>query len=265
MAGPMSMRLPHRVEYARDLLWVLVLKELRVRYKRTVLGYSWSLLQPLAFATVYYLVFKQFLRVPTGDVPYTVFLICGLFSWQWFANGVNASTYALVSNAPLITKVKFPRVYAVLSGCMNDLTHFLLSMPVVLLVVLGLGQSAHVSWLWQFPLILLIQLVLVVGLSLLCATLTLFLRDLERLVSIGVLMLFHLTPVVYPESLIPARFQWVLYANPMGAMTVNWREMLLHGRLDPAMLGVSSLMAVVALAVGVAVFTKLQPRFAEVV
>ena len=261
----MPIRLPRRVEYARDLLWVLVLKELRVRYKRTVLGYAWSLLQPLAFAGVYYLVFKQFLRIPTGDIDYTVFLICGLFSWQWFANGVTSSTYALVSNGPLITKVKFPRVYAVLSGFMNDVVHFLLSLPVVFLVVLGFGHTPHWSWLWLLPAMLLVQGGLVLGLSLLFATSTLFLRDLERLVTIGVLMLFHLTPVVYPESMIPEGFRWILYANPMGAMTVNWREVFLYGRVDPAMLGVSLGASALALTVGAAVFYKLQARFAEVV
>ena len=191
-----------RLDYAFDLLLVLVLKELRVRYKRTVLGYAWSVLQPLAFAVVYYVVFKQFIRLDTGDVDYPLFLVCGLFSWQWFANGLSAASMALIGNASLITKVNFPRVYAVLSGFMNDLVHFLLTVPVILLFLFGSGRGGHWSWLWLLPLLLVIQGALMLGLSLLVATGNLYLRDLERLIGIGLLMLFHLTPVVYPETLI---------------------------------------------------------------
>lgn len=261
----MALTLPRRLEYARDLLAVLVLKELRVRYKRTVLGYAWSLLQPLAFAAVYYLVFKQFIKIETPGVDYTLFLVCGLFAWQWFSNGVCSSTMSLIGNGPLITKVSFPRVYAVLSGFMNDLVHYLLAAPVILGFVLAYGYRPHLSWLWLLPALLIIQGVLVLGLSLLLATLNLFLRDLERLVTIGVVMLFHLTPVVYPESLIPERLQWIVKVNPMGSLTVNWRDALLHGQVDPAMLGISAGVALVALLIGVAVFGKLQGRFAEVV
>jgi len=254
-----------RGEYARDLMAVLVLKELRVRYKRTVLGYAWSLLQPLAFAAVYYLVFKQFIKIETGDLDYTLFLICGLFAWQWFSNGVVASTVALISNGPLITKVSFPRVYAVLSGVLNDLVHFLLASPVVFGFVFWFGGRAYGSWLWLLPMLLLIQGVLVLGLSLLLAAATLFLRDLERLTSIGMLMLFHLTPVVYPATLIPERFLgWVSW-NPMFGLIVSWRDALLTGRVDFGVLSVSMVGAASALVLGAWVFAKFESRFAEVV
>jgi len=255
----------YRLEYARDLLMVLVLKELRVRYKRTVLGYAWSVMQPLAFAVVYWIVFKQFIRMDTGDVDYPLFLICGLFAWQWFGNGMQSASMALVGNASLITKVNFPRIYAVLSGFLNDLVHYLLAVPVILVFMFAYGRGAHASWLWLLPALLLIQGMLILGLSLLAATINLFLRDLERLIGIGVLMLFHLTPVVYPETLIPDRFRWILYVNPMGCLTVNWRDALLHGQVDPLMIGISSAMAVVCLAAGLVVFRRLEPRFAEVV
>lgn len=257
--------LPRRVEYAIDLLWVLVLKELRVRYKRTVLGYAWSLLQPLAFAAVYYLVFKQFIRIDTGDVDYTLFLVCGLFAWQWYANSVVASTAALIGNAPLITKVNFPRVYAVLSGFMNDLVHYLLALPVVLGFLFAFGHRPYWSWLCLFPMLLVIQGALVLGLSMLLATLNLFLRDLERLVSIGTLMLFHLTPVIYPVSLIPEPYlRWIAW-NPMFGVVVGWRDALLYGRIDTTFTVIAAVGAAVGLAAGAGVFFKLQRRFAEVV
>lgn len=261
----MRERLPRRVEYAWDLLAVLVLKELRVRYKRTVLGYAWSLLQPLAFASVYYLVFKQFIRLDTDDINYTLFLVCGLFAWQWFANGVTAATHALISNGPLIAKVRFPRVYAVLSGFMNDLVHYLLAAPVVLGFVFGFGYPPRLSWLWWLPLLMLVQAALVLGISLLVATLNLFLRDLERLVSIAVLMLFYLTPVIYPVKYVPESFTWLLYANPMAGLIIGWRDALLHGTVDLTLLAGSCGWAAAMLIVGSLVFARLRWRFAEVV
>ncbi len=260
----MGVRLPRKLEYGWDLLVVLVLKELRVRYKRTALGYGWSIVQPLAFAAVYWVVFKQFIRIET-EVDYTLFLVCGLFAWQWFGNAISSSTMALVNNGPLITKVSFPRVYAVLSGYVNDVVHYLLALPVVLGFVLANGYRPRLSWLWLLPTLLIVQGALVLGLSLLLATWNLVLRDLERLVGIGVLMLFHLTPVVYPETLVPAGYRWILVVNPMGSMVINWRDAWLHGRVDPAMLGASVAAAAVALAIGWAAFLRKQVEFAELV
>ncbi|MEM6458258.1 MAG: ABC transporter permease [Planctomycetota bacterium] len=255
---------PRRVEYAVDLLAVLVLKELRVRYKRTVLGYAWSLLQPLAFAVVFYVVFKYFFRFQ-AEVDYRLFLVCGLFAWQWYANAVTGATMALIGNGPLITKVNFPRVYAVLSGFMNDLVHYLLALPVVFGFMLAFGYGPRVSWLWLLPMLLVVQSALVLGLALLLATLNLFLRDLERLVTIGVLMQFHLTPVVYPESYIPERFGWLMLANPMAGLVIGWRDALLFGTVDGPLLGAAAAWAAGLLGLGAWVFAVQQKRFAEVV
>ena len=261
----MSWTLPRRLEYGRDLLVVLVLKELRVRYKRTALGYVWSILQPLAFAAVYWVVFKHFIRIET-EVDYTLFLVSGLFAWQWFGNAMTSSTMALVNNGPLITKVSFPRVYAVLSGFVNDTVHYLLALPVVLGFVLVHGYPPRWGWLWWLPLLLAVQGALVLGLSLLLATGNLVLRDLERLVGIGVLMLFHLTPVVYPEGFIEREgFGWLLVCNPMASLVINWRDAWLHGAVDPTMLGASVATAAAALGVGWFVFRRKQGEFAELV
>ena len=257
--------LPRRIEYAFDLLAVLVLKELRVRYKRTVLGYAWSMLQPLAFAAVYYLVFKQFIRIDTGDVEYTLFLVCGLFAWQWFSNGAAGSTMALVGNGPLITKVSFPRIYAVLSGFMNDLVHYLLAAPVILGFVFAYGYRPHLSWLWLLPMLLLVQGGLVLGLSLSLATANLFLRDLERLVTIGIVMLFHLTPVVYPASIIPDRYLHWVAMNPMFGLVIGWRDALLHGTVRWEYFYPSAIGGLLCLGSGLLVFGKFQSRFAEIV
>ncbi len=256
---------PHRIEHARDLLTVLVLKEFRVRYKRTVLGYAWSVLQPLAFAVVYYLVFRRFIRVDTGEVGYTLFLVLGLFPWQWFNNAVAGGANALVVNATLIKQVSFPRVYAVISGLLNELLHFVLTLPIMLLFLFGSGGRPRLAWLWQLPLLLLVQALLTLGLALLAAAGNLVLRDLERLIGIGLLMLFYLTPVVYPPDLIPQDLKWILYANPMGCLVVLWRDVMINASVDLWILGLAVAWAVSAVAAGVVVFRRLEPRFAELI
>lgn len=261
----MTQTLSHRLEYARDLLAVLVLRELRVRYKRTVLGYAWSLLQPLAFAAIYYLVFKRFLKIDTGDVDFTLFMVTALFAWQWFSNGLSSAAMALVSNAPLITKVRFPRIYAVLSGFLNDTVHYLLATPVILLVLLLDGRGPHWAWLWQLPLLMVLQGTLVLGLGLLVAALNLFFRDLERLISIGLLMQFHLTPVVYPARMVPDDLKWILYVNPMAPLVMCWRDAILYGRMETGFLLAAAGTAAAAMALGYSVFRRLEPRFAEFV
>ena len=261
----MLTRSARRIEHARDLLAVLVLKEFRVRYKRTVLGYLWSVLQPLAFALVYYVVFRRFIRVDTGEVDYTLFLVLGLFPWQWFNNAVAGGATSLVANAPLITQVSFPRVFATVSGFLNEALHFLLTLPIMLTFLFASGRPPRWSWLWLLPTLLLIQAALTLGLALLTAAGNLVLRDLERLVGIGLLMLFYLTPVVYPADLIPPDLAWILYANPMGCLVVSWRDVLVDGAADPWMLTLAAAWAAAALVAGTLLFRRTEPKFAELI
>jgi len=139
----------NRLRYNFDLLYELTKKELKVRYKSSVLGYFWSLLNPIAMAMIFYLAFKVVLnvrgRLTSTDWPFALFLITGLFPWQWFANSVSACTNVYVSNASLIRKVSFNRELLPLATVMNDLIHFVISIPVILafLIVSGGWPSPH--------------------------------------------------------------------------------------------------------------------------
>lgn len=248
-----------------DLIVVLTQKEIKVRYKSSWLGYAWSVANPLAFALVYFMAFGVFMRVQVPGYPYPLFLVVGLFPWQWVANSLNAAPTTFVGNAVLIKKVRFPRAALVASVVLNDGLHFLVSVPVIVVLLLAYGFTP--SWLWVpgVPLLVLAQLALVCGLALIVASLNLFFRDLERLTAIGTTFLFFLTPIIYPPDAIPATYQAVLRLNPVTPIIRSWQELFLAGTLDAGLLAAGYAWAGIFLLLGGLVYRALSPRFAELV
>jgi len=261
----MSSTSTHGLILYRDLVRELLAKEFKVRYKSTVLGYVWSLLNPLAFTLIYYFVFSQLGRQEVPGMPYALFLVTGLFPWQWFQNSVTAANGFFLGNAALIKKVRFPRFLLVLTGVLNDLIHFLVSIPVIALFMLLVGKHPSWSWIWQLPVLVLVQLAMTFGLALVVATTNLFFRDLERLVGIFMLMWFFLTPIVYPATLIPPERQWVLRVNPVTPLVDCWRAVLVEGRLPLGPLAASMLVGLCFTALGTLAYRRAQWRFAEIV
>ncbi len=254
-----------RYEYYRDLVLVLLAKELKVRYKNTFLGYAWSVLHPLAFALVFFVLFKIVIRIEVKN--YTLFLICGLFPWQWFQNSVNASAFFFLGNSSLVKKVKFPRELLVVTGVMNDLLHFMLSIPVIVIFMIFYGKTPSVSWLWEIPPLVIVQFLITYGTSLLVATFNLFFRDLERLTMILTTLWFYVTPVLFPVDMIPEGLKWMVYVNPMGTLIVAWRAVFLGEALPVPLGGVVILVVLAALIyfLGHKAYKSLEWRFAELV
>jgi lipopolysaccharide transport system permease protein len=246
-----------------DLVCSLLAKDLRTRYKSTVLGYAWSVLHPLAFAMIFFVVFKIIMRAQIEN--YTMFLITGMFPWQWMQNSVYASNFAFLGNASLIKKVRFPRYFLVLSGVLNDLIHFVLSIPIILAFMFYYGLTPGWSWLVLIPLLVLIQFLLAFGLALAVGTFNLFFRDLERLTSIIMLLLFYATPVLYPESMVPPEFKWTLYVNPVSPLVNCWHGVFLYNTIDPWQAAIAGGWAVAVVLLGYASYYRLQWRFAEIV
>jgi len=254
---------PKQWEWYRDLILTLVSKEFKVRYKSTILGYAWSLLHPLLFAMVFFFVFRMIMRFEQDH--YALILISGLFPWHWFQNSVAASNLFFLGNAPLIKKVRFPRSQVVLAGVLNDLIHYVISLPVILLFMWYYGFYPTLAWLWVVPTLVVVQFALTFGVSLFVATCNLFFRDLQRLVEILLMAWFYLTPVIYPLSVIPEEYRWGVYVNPMASMIVSWRGIFLDGEAHWAATGAATGFALLAMGIGLATYCKLRGRFAEVV
>ncbi len=253
----------NRIIYLRDLIAVLTAKEFKLRYKSTVLGYAWSVLHPLAFSMVYFLLFKIVMRVKMDN--YALFLITGLFPWQWFSNSISVATMCFLENRTLIKKVKFPRNFLVLSGVVNDMVHFIATIPVIVLFMLIYGKHPSMSWLYQIPILVAMQFGFTYGLALTLATWNLFFRDIERLTNIITMMWFFLTPILFNIEMVPARYRWIEYFNPMASIIMCWRSLFLEGTIPLGFLAAGVVYAAAAVIMGGYVYEKMEWRFAEIV
>jgi len=245
-----------------DLVLALTTKEIKARYKRTYLGYVWSLLNPLVYAVTYWIAFKAILNVQIEG--YFAFLMAGLFPWQWLSNSLTSAPFAFIANAPLIKKIAFPRYLVVASSVATEGVHFLLCLPLLaLLAVLSGRGTVSLEWLWGAPLLVLIQGVAIYGFALAIASLNVFFRDLERLLGLAMTVLFYITPVIYEPKMVPAVLQPLIAFNPFTYIIVAWREILLNGTMNWRAVGAAALIALVAAVIGQLVFRRLQWKFAE--
>ena len=263
---------------SRELMVNLTLRELRGKYKRSVLGWTWSLLNPLATMLIFTIVFKFFLKVeqdpgdPSGLDVFAFFLIVGLLPWNFLANGVNGSMDVLVGNANLIKKVYFPREVLVGANLASWLVSLLIEMAVLAIALIIAGNFV-VPWLVPTLAVVAIQTVFVLGLGLGLSVLNVYFRDVQHLVGIVLQLWFYSTPIVYPPGLVPGNahvFGWrvplgtIYDLNPMVHFVKAYRNCLYDLRLPS--LGTWAYMvgaAAVALGAGLWAFGRLEPKLAE--
>ncbi len=254
---------------SRDLLVNLTLRELRGKYKRSVLGWGWSLLNPLATMIIFSLVFGKLLKIkpavgdPSGLVNYPAFLLCGLLAWNFLSNGMNNGMVALLGNAGLIKKVWFPRQVLVFATILALDWSFVIEMGLLVVFLLALGNMV-LPWLFGVILAMVVLTVFVTGIGLLLSMLNVYFRDLQYLVGIGLQLWFYATPIIYPISLVPARLRPWYSLNPMVGFVQIFRALLYDLRF-PSLGTVAYVTAwsVASFVVGMAVFRKFEPRLAE--
>jgi len=261
-------------EYAgsRELMVNLTLRELRTKYKRSVLGWTWSLLNPLATMVILSLVFGVFLNIrpptgsPSGLKNFPLFLLCGLLPWTFLVNGTNGSISSLVGNANLIKKSYFPRELLVASQVVAWLISFAIEMLVLTVVLLAVGNLA-LPYLPAVVLIMFALAVFVTGLGLALSAANVYFRDVEHFVAILFQVWFYLTPILYPISQVPERpgvLRDLYGLNPMVVFVEALRDCLYDLRFPSAIrLGSLLLISGVTFLAGLAIFAKLEARLAE--
>jgi lipopolysaccharide transport system permease protein len=248
--------------WIRDLLLVLLRKELIVRYKGSVLGFFWSVLNPLANAYIFYLVFGVYMRF---NVPhYLVALLAALFPWQWFANCVGEGPHTFLANPTLVKKIAFPRQAIPLVMNLQHMVHFFLALPVYLCFMLADGLSPDWIWLGGIPLLAAITLASIYGLCLLFGSVNLFFKDMGNLVAILLQIAFFAAPIMYTLASVPPEYHWCFKANPLGPLFICWRSLLMDNVLNGDFLPFAAAYALVFLLAGALVYRSLQRRFAEV-
>ncbi|MDA8087384.1 MAG: ABC transporter permease [Nitrospiraceae bacterium] len=248
--------------YFKDLAIILTQKEMKVRYKNSFLGYLWSVLNPLAFAFVFFVAFQVVMKIHMKD--YVLFLIAGLFPWQNFTNSINASPMVFLMNSTLIKKVNFPRHILALTLVLHDSVHFVLSIPVILFFMFVYHRVPSLSLVWGVPALLSVQILMTYGIALFLASLNLFFRDLERLTTILTTALFYFTPVIYSETMVPDKYRVLLKLNPFAMLMISWRNLFLNGSINPVYAGAALGYGILFFCLGYFFYSKLAWKFAEV-
>lgn len=248
------------VEY-RELIRILTVSDLKVKYQSSVLGFAWSLLNPLFMMLVLYLVFSNVFK---ADQDYfALYLLIGIVSWRFLANGTSASMMAIVGKSSLVTKIYIPRQVLVLSTVLSSFISSLLEFLVlfVLIIIFGVKLSPNIL---LFPFIYIIYFVLVYGMSLALAALYVYYRDLNQIWEVLLQLGFFLAPVVYPLSTVPAEYLNIYMLNPVTEFMQIYRDILLYAQ-TPSLASIVFVLisAIISLAAGAAIFKRLERRFAE--
>lgn len=258
-----TQRIPRRLNltYLRDLLYVLVGRDMKLRYRRSVIGVAWSLLNPLAQLLVLNFVFKRVLPL---DIPnYTVFLFTGLLAWNWFSTSLYSATGAIVDNRELVKRPGFPAPLLPVVSLTSNFIHFLLALPVLLFFV----WTGGIPLTWAalaLPPVFVVQFVFTLGVAYLVAGLHVTFRDTQYLLGIFLLLGFYLSPVFYDPAAIPAAYQTLYRLNPMAVLIDTYRQILLSGTVPhgPALLILAGVSAVL-LWLGYRIFERSGLRFVE--
>ncbi len=239
----------------------LVAREIKARYRGSLLGFLWSFLNPLLMILVYSLVFSVFLRFDVEH--YAIFLFCGLLPWVWFSSSLAEGIPSIVTGSTLLTRVVFHAAVLPTVRVASNLVNFLLSLPllVIFLVAAGLPLGYSIA---AVPILVVLQFLFTLGLVLLLSALNVFYRDVQHLVGNLLTLWFFLCPIIYPLDLIPERYRGLLYLNPMGLLVKGYQDVFYHSRFpQPDTLLVMSAFALCFLAIGFAVFERYRHVFAE--
>lgn len=245
----------------RELIKTSVKKDIGGKYKHSFLGVLWSFVNPLLQIAVYAIVFPLIMKNSIEN--YTVFMICGLIPWTYFSTVLNRASFVIIENGNIIKKVYFPREILPLSLVTSETVNFLISCALILAFVLfsGMGISIYIL---AFPIVLITQYIILIGLSLIFSSVTVFFRDLQHFISVILQLFFYATPIVYSVESIPEEFRWILYFNPMTYIIDGYRAIFYEKTMpNIKMLGIIALVGIAITIIGYLIFNKLQRKFAE--
>lgn len=248
----------------RELLFVLTMRDIKVRYKQTVLGAAWAILQPFMTMVVFTIFFGHLANMPSDGFPYPVFVYSALVPWTFFANAITSSSNSLVGSAHLISKVYFPRLIIPLSAVGVGVVDFAVAASILLAMMLFYG----VGWTFNLlmaPVLLLAMIFTALGVGTCLSALTVSYRDFRYVVPFMVQLWMFVTPVVYPATLVPTHWRWLLYLNPMWGLIDGFRAVFLGRGFDLLGLTISMVMAVGVFIIGIAYFERVERRFADII
>jgi lipopolysaccharide transport system permease protein len=248
----------------RELLYFLTWRDIKVRYKQTLMGVAWVVVQPLLTMLIFTLVFTKFVRLEEGAIPYPLFAYAGLLLWTFFSVSVTSGTNSLIGNTSLVTKVYFPRAFIPAAAVGAGLVDF--GVGAVLLAALAVYYGVGVTWgLLLLPIFVALGAALALAVGMIASALTVRYRDLRHALPFLLQLWMFASPVIYPLGVVPERWRWVLAANPLTGVLEGFRASLTGTPFDWQLVAVPAVAAPILLAVAFYVFRQLEDTFADII
>lgn len=248
----------------RELLYFLAWRDVKVRYKQTLLGVAWVVIQPLLPMLVFTFIFGRVVRVPSDGIPYHLFAFAGLVPWMFFSGSITRSGNSLVGSSNLITKVYFPRLVIPIAAVVAALLDFAIGFGLLAALIAWHGVAP--SWqLLLLPVLVLLTGMLALGIGMWASALNVKYRDVGYVLPFLVQLGMFMTPIIYPTSIIPERWRWLLDLNPMSGIIEGYRASLFGRPIDWATLAISTGITLVLLVWAAYVFRRMEKEFADVV
>ena len=248
----------------RELIYFLTWREIKVRYKQTVLGFAWAIIQPFMMMIVFTLFFGTLAKVPSEGIPYPLFNYAALLPWTLFAEGITRSSMSMVQDANLVKKVYFPRLVMPLSGILSPLVDFAIAFTILIGMMFFYGYAPTVNVLW-LPAFIILALLTALGVGLWLSAINVKYRDVRYVIPFLIQLWLFASPVVYSSSLLPERFQIIYGLNPMAGVIEGFRWTLLGTEPPSSLIAISVIVVIVILISGAYYFRHCEKTFADVV
>ncbi|MCA1628895.1 MAG: ABC transporter permease [Acidobacteria bacterium] len=248
----------------RELLYFLTWRDVKVRYKQTLMGAAWVVIQPLMLMLIVTLVFNRFARLGAGALPYPLFAYSGLLLWTFFSTAVSSSTHSLTSNSNLITKVYFPRLFVPAAAVAAGLVDLSIASVILAALMIYYGVALTIS-LALAPLFVALLTLFALGVGTLVSALTVKYRDLRHALPFLLQFWMFASPVIYPTTIVPGRWRWLLVVNPLTGVIEGFRASLTGEAVDRRAVAVSAITAVIVCALALYVFRRTEDTFADVI
>ena len=250
----------------RELLYFLTKRDIKVRYKQTVLGGLWAIIQPAFTMIIFTLFFGRLAKIPSDGIPYPIFVYVGLLPWTYFANAVSNSGNSLVGSANLITKVYFPRLIVPSSASLAGLLDLFIAMFLLGVLMIHYQFAPNVIGILLFPFLVCLTFFCALGVGLWLSAMNVHYRDIRYAIPFLIQIWMFVSPVIYPVSMVEEKYQWLLALNPMGGVINAYRASILgHQPIDWTLLGISAAMILLVLISGLLYFRRMEKVFADVV
>ena len=255
----------HEIWEYRELLFFLTLRQIKVRYKQTIMGASWAVLQPFLTMIVFTIIFGNFAKMPSENIPYPIFSYSGLVLWTYFSNSLSQAGNSLVGNTSLVTKVYFPRLFIPTSFCLAGLLNYAVAMSIIILMMLYYKFVPNIKII-IVPLVVFTTFILASGISYWFSSICVKYRDIKFILPFFIQLLMFTAPVIYPPNIVSEKYRWLLYLNPMtGLINAHRASLLGYKEVNFTTLGVSIIMSLFIFITGIIFLKNTEKGFADII